>query len=278
MSIVRAEECRVLTVLLDPVLGVLEDVLLCTCDTDVACRIRSGDVDEGHAEILTGLHHDGPAASHGLHGQVAGEGDVDEGVASKLMGGVDHEVAAGDEVVVADQVGGGGDDTRILVGLTCDADDVGPDFLDPPESLGRARNGLVDDDGLHQGVVGKAGDDGDRGLLLLHEVVRIGQVLDHATLVDGTVLGDEGLGTPEVVLALGDRTGDDTDVGLLGDIRRGAGGCISSGGLRGDRRRCDRDCLGLAGSACEGEGTGDQQSKQDQSKFSHRTSNWCFMV
>ena len=48
--------------------------------------------------------------------------------------------------------------------LTGDAEDVGAALLDLTEGLGRAGDGLVDDDGLHVGVVGQVDDALDGGL------------------------------------------------------------------------------------------------------------------
>ena len=48
-----------------------------------------------------------------------------EGVAAQLVSGADDQVAAGNEVVVADQIGRAADLRQILVALTCDAQDVG---------------------------------------------------------------------------------------------------------------------------------------------------------
>ena len=68
-----------------------------------------------------------------------------EGVAAQLVSGADDQVAAGNEVVVADQIGRAADLRQILVALTCDAQDVGAALFDLTERLGGARYGLVND-------------------------------------------------------------------------------------------------------------------------------------
>ena len=83
-----------------------------------------------HAELLAGRLHDGDAAAHGLVSEVAREGDMNKGVAAKLVRGADDEVAAGNEVVVAHEVGSGADLGQILMRLTGDAEDVGATLLD----------------------------------------------------------------------------------------------------------------------------------------------------
>ena len=74
-----------------------------------------------------------------------------EGVTAQLVSGADDEVAAGDEVVIADEVSSGADLGQVFVRLTCDAEDVRTAFLDAAESFGGAGNSLVNDDGLHVG-------------------------------------------------------------------------------------------------------------------------------
>ena len=107
--------------------------------------------------------------------------------------------------------------------LTGDAEDVGAALLDLTEGLGRAGDGLVDDDRLHVGVVGQVDDALDGGLQLFGEVIGIGHEGDVLLTVELL----EGLGAAAVVLRLRNGTGHDTDVdGLLLLVR-------SVGGVRG---------------------------------------------
>ena len=209
---VGAEECCVLAILLDPLGSSLEDVLLCTCDSDIGCRVRSGDIDEIHAKLVAGLDHDCPSSLHLLHCEVAREGDVDECVASELVSSIDHQVATGNEVIGCGEISSAGDEVGLLMGLASEAEDVRADSLDLAESLSCSRNSLVDDDSLHERIVSKAGDDGDRCLLLFHEVIRIGHVLDVSAVCDCTILCDESLSTAQVILRLGYCTCYDTDM------------------------------------------------------------------
>ena len=138
--------------------------------------------------------------------------------AAQLVGGADDQVAAGDEVVVADQVGSGTDLGQVLVGLAGDAQDVGTALLDLAEGLGGAGDGLVDNDSLHVGVVGQSGNSLDGGLHLFAEVVGIGSQNNPVLAIHGL----EGLGAAAVVLRLRDGTGDDADfVGVAG-LRAGS--------------------------------------------------------
>ena len=98
------------------------------------------------------------------------------------------------------------------MGLTCEAEDVRSLLLDLAESLGCSGNSLVYDDCLHERIIGKSYDDCDCCFLLVHEVVRICDVLDHAAVLDCTILSDESLSTSEIILTLGYGTGYDTDV------------------------------------------------------------------
>ena len=61
---------------------------------------------------------------------------MNKGVAAELVRGADDEVAAGNKVVVADEVSSGADLGQVFVGLTGDADDVGAALLDLTEGLG----------------------------------------------------------------------------------------------------------------------------------------------
>ncbi|OQA38972.1 MAG: hypothetical protein BWY50_02174 [Spirochaetes bacterium ADurb.Bin315] len=88
------------------------------------------------------------------------------------------------------------------MGFTGDGDDVGALLLDDPKRLGGPGDRLVDDDGLHLRIVGKAGDDADGRLLLIHEVVRIRYVLENTTTCNRTILGDQALCSSQVILGL----------------------------------------------------------------------------
>ena len=261
MGVVGAEVGGILTVLLDPLGGLLQHVGLGAGDAHVGGGIGSGLQDELHAELLAGLLHDGHTAAHGLIGHVPGEGDVDKGVAAQLVGGADDQVAAGDEVVVAHQVGGGAHHGQILVGLAGDAQDVGAALLDLSEGLGGAGDGLVDDDGLHQRIVGHVDDGLDRGLQLLGEVVGISGQLDLIL----AVLGLNGLGAAQVVLRLRDGAGNDADVPVPGGggvalLRLiGAGVCVRGGGIGG----------GVVLAAASGEGQNHHQRQQHAEKLLH---------
>jgi hypothetical protein len=86
---------------------------------------------------------------------VAREGDVNKGVAAQLMGGTNDQIAAGNKVIVADQIGRAADFGKIFVSFACNTQDVRPFFLNSAESFRRAGNRLVNDDGLHLRIVGK---------------------------------------------------------------------------------------------------------------------------
>jgi len=88
------------------------------------------------------------------------------------------------------------------VGLAGEAEDVLPLLLDAAESFSGSRDRLVDDDDLHLGVVGESGNLGDRRLHLRHEVVGIGEMLDHAALGHISVFLDHQLCSAEVVFTL----------------------------------------------------------------------------
>ena len=170
---------------------------------------------------------------------MAREGDVNEGVTAQLVSGADDEVAAGDEVVIADEVSSGADLGQVFVRLTCDAEDVRAAFLDAAESLGGAGNSLVNDDGLHVGVIGEVNDGLDGGLELFSEVVGVDGQLDHILAVHCL----ESLGAAAVVLGLRDGTGDYADVDIAGGssvvscgvISLCSIGCGSSGRIVGSR-------------------------------------------
>ncbi len=139
-----------------------------------------------------------------------------ECIATKLMSGADDQIAAGHKVIVDSEVCRGLNYRRILVGFTGDGDDVGSSLLDAAESLSGSRNGLVDNDGLHLRIIGETADDADGGLSFVHEVVRIGDVLDDATGRNRTILLDQAFCTTQIIFRLGDGTGNNTYVEVTG--------------------------------------------------------------
>ena len=219
MCVVGAEVSSLFAVLLDPLGNLLKDVSLCAGNANVGGGVGSGLKDELHAELFAGSLHDGNTAAHGLISHVAREGDMNKGVAAELVRGADDEVAAGNKVVVADEVSSGADLGQVFVGLTGDADDVGAALLDLTEGLGRAGNALVDDDRLHVGVVREVDDGLNGGLQLFGEVVGIDGKLDHLFAVHRL----EGFRAAAVVLGLGDGAGDDADMDIAGLLGRSLG-------------------------------------------------------
>ena len=118
-----------------------------------------------------------------------------------------------------------------VMGLAGDAQDVGADLLDLTERLGGAGDGLVDDDGLHVGVISQVHDGLDGGLQLLGEVIGIDGQLDHIL----TVQGLESLGAAAVVLGLRNGAGHDADVDValgfrVSGLRRSLGFVAASVG------------------------------------------------
>ena len=110
------------------------------------------------------------------------------------------------------------------MGLTREEQDVVPLFPDPAEALGRAGNGLVHYDDLHEGVISERRDLGNGSLHLLHEVVGVSEMLDHSAVRDVAVLGYHGFSAPEVVLRLRNGTRADADV-KCGRRESGRGHC-----------------------------------------------------
>src|SRR5690606_12191527 len=70
------------------------------------------------------------------------------------------------------------DDHRILVGNTRDEHDIRTHLLDSLERSSGTRYSLADHNGLNLRIHSELNDLPDYGLLLLHEVVRIGHVDD----------------------------------------------------------------------------------------------------
>ena len=191
---------------------------------------------------------------------------MDEGVRAQLVGGADDQIAAGHEVVVAHQVGGGADLGQVLMGLTGDAEDVGTALLDQAEGLGSAGDGLVDDDGLHQGIVGQVHDGLDSGFQLLGEVVGIDAQGDLVL----AVFGLEGLSAAAVVLGLRNRAGDNADVVVADAVLKGSFGAaavlLGLTGVRGAAL-----CLsgGAVVAAAAGEGQDHRKRQQHAEKLLH---------
>src|SRR5690606_297021 len=71
--------------------------------------------------------------------------------------------------------------------------------------------------------VGKAGDDADGCFSLIHEVVRIGDMLDDATAGGRTIFADQPFSTTEVIFGLRYGTGDHANMEVSGSrcSRRG---------------------------------------------------------
>ena len=103
VRVVGAEVSGLLAVLADPLRHLLQDVSLSAGHANVRGGVGSGLFHQSHAKLLAGGLHDRQTAAHGLIGQMAGEGNVHEGIAAQLMSGADDQIAAGHEVVVASQ-------------------------------------------------------------------------------------------------------------------------------------------------------------------------------
>ena len=246
MGVVGAEVSSVLAVLLDPLGHLLQNVSLSAGHANVRGGVGSSLQHELHVELLTGSLHDGHAAAHGLISHVTGEGNVHEGVAAQLVSSADDQVAAGDEVVVADQVSSGADLGQVLMGLTGNADDVRAGLLDLAESLSGAGNSLVHDDGLHLRIGGQVHDVLNGGLQLFGEVVGINGQRDHIL----AILRLESLGAAAVVLRLRDGAGHDADLVLFGGFTVVGGVVVCAGGV-----------VAAAGHQGEHHGQGKQQTQ-----------------
>ena len=155
---------------------------------------------------------------------------------AELLGGGDDEIAAGNVVGIDGEVGRAFNDVGVFVGLAHKEHDVGALFTDALEGGGGAGNALVHDDGLHVGVVGEGDDLGNGGFHFRHEVVGIGDVLDHAAVGDVTVLFDESFCSAQVVLGLGHRAGADADV----DFGRLRGGSLGGEGHHAQTHGCKK--------------------------------------
>lgn len=226
VGVVGAEEGGLRAELVEPLGNLFQNVLLGAGHTDVGGGVGSAHEVEVDAEFLTGRFHDVAAAGKEFVAHVAGEGNMHEVGDAELLGGGDDEVAAGDVVGVDGEVGGAFNDIGVFMGFTHEEHDVGALFTDALEGGRGAGDALVDDDGLHVGVVGEGHDLGDGGLHFGHEVVGVGDVLDHAAVGDITVLLDERFGAAQIVFGLRHRTGAHADVdfgGFRGVRLRGEG-------------------------------------------------------
>ena len=225
VCVVGRVEGGVLAVFLDPLRHVFEHELLCADDADVAQRIGRGLEDELDAEVLTRLFEDHAPTGQRLDAHVAREGDMHEGLRPELLGGPDHAVAGGDEVVAHDQVGDLADDQRIFLRHAAEQEDVGTHLTHAAEAFGGARHGLVHHDRLHQRIVGQRNDLRDRRFLFGAEVVGVRQVLDHPAVLDVAVFLDHGFGAADFVFALVHGTRDNSDVIFGGSQRRRSRNC-----------------------------------------------------
>src|SRR5699024_5884065 len=107
-------------------------------------------------------------------------------------------------------------------------DVVAARLTDGVEGGGGARHGLAHHDGLHVGVGGERRQLGDGGLLLGHELVRVGVGDDVVR-----ILLLESLGGAELFLALGGGAGHDGDLPVGGFL----GGSDAREGDQNDRQR-----------------------------------------
>ncbi len=212
MGVVGAEKGGLRAVLIQPRGHFFQNELLRAGHAHVAGGVGSGFEMEVDAEVLAGRFHDVATTRKQFVAHVAGEGNMHKIGDAQLLGGIDDQITARDVVGIDGQVGGRFDDARVLVGLAREEQDVGTGFADTAEPFGGAGNGLVDDNRLHQRVVGERGNLRDGGLHLGHEIVGIGDVLNHAAVGDITVLLDQRFGSAQIVLGLRHRTGADTDV------------------------------------------------------------------
>ena len=136
---------------------------------------------------------------------------MDEGVGTEFVGGADHQVTTGDEVVVHHKVSSGADFRQVFVGFTGEAEDIGAAFFDLAESLSGTGDSLVHDDGFHQRIVSEVHDGLDRGFEFFGEVVRVNGEFHNIF----AIFSLDGFCTAAVVFRLGDGTGDDADMEIF---------------------------------------------------------------
>ena len=80
------------------------------------------------------------------------------------------------------------------------------------KGFGSPRNSIVDNDRFHKRIIGKRDNAGDEGLLLRHKIIWVGDMLNHATVFDASVLLYELFRSAKVIFRLRDCTGNDTDM------------------------------------------------------------------
>ena len=213
----------VLAVFLDPLGNFLEDELLGAGNADVGSGIGSGFEGEFESEILAGCFHDCAAATERLIAHMACEGNVDESLGAELFRCPDDSISAGHEVVGEGQIGRALDDEGVFVRLAGEKENVLVLRADALEGLSGSGDGLVDDDRLHEGIIGEGHDGRNEGLLLGHEIIGIGDVLDHAAGFHGAIFLDKRFRAAEIVLGLGNCSRHDADMefslGLSENVR-----------------------------------------------------------
>ena len=138
-----------------------------------------------------------------------------ESITSKLMSCPDDQISTCNEVVVTYKVGCAADDRNIFMGFTGETEDIRSLFLDLAECFSCSRNCLVDNDGLHLGIICKTYDYSDCSLLLVHEVVWVSDMLDDSAILDRTVLGNKSFSASQVVFTLGNCTSDDSNMKII---------------------------------------------------------------
>ena len=170
---VGGEEAGVLAVLGDHLRNVFQDEHLGAGDTSVRGGVGSGGIHKFDAQLFAlGLDQVAAAGQRGLR-HVAGEAVVHEGLAAHVIGLLRNGGTLVDLVDGDDDVGTGYDVIRILLRRAVDDQQVVllaalQDLVDGGVGAGA---GLVDDDGLIGRVCAVLGNDGDKLLLLGHEVV-----------------------------------------------------------------------------------------------------------
>ena len=236
MGVIGAEECGLGTESVKPLGNLFQNILLGTGHTDVGSGVGCAHEMEVDAEVLAGSFHDVAAAGKQLVAHVAGEGNMHEVGHAELLGGGDDQIAALDVVGIDGEIRRAFDDVRVLMGFAAEEHDVRAFLADTLEGGRGAGDALVHDDGLHVGIIGKGHDLGNGGFHFGHEVVGIGDVLDHPAVGDIAVLLDQGFGPAQVVLRLGNRAGADADMNF-GRLR---GGSLGGKGHRAQTHGCKK--------------------------------------
>ena len=183
---------------------------------------------------------------------------MNHGLSSLLCGlGRKHDTASR-LIYLENDVSLGVDNARILAWRADDEDHVRPCLPNLVNSSCRTRDRLAPDDRLHIRVRSHGHSVGDHGLCLCGKVIRVGGSDDHIAvlLLHLPCLSD-------LLIALGSRTGDDTDLKvcrrsfslcrslcLLVPCRR-SGLCRRCGSC--SVRRRGSICRGVPAAACQGE-------------------------